>query len=310
VPPATDDALETLDRWLAAFDAEASLAVLHRELRALARRERRRHAAARRVLDRESSEVGAVETLRRQAESVLAHLDRIPAGTARVRLPDPYGGPDLDIELDPRRRPAAAAEALFQRARRLERRREHLDARRTELEATARRLEHLEGVLESSDATALEETARQLVAEGTLDARVLAGEPARPPAAAPRRPYRVIELGDGWEVWVGRSSADNDELTHRLAAPHDLWLHAFGAAGAHVILRRTDGGRAHPPRRLIERAAAIAAYHSNARHSGAVPVSVTERRYVRRPRNAPPGTAVTLRDETLMVEPWQPTTGR
>jgi predicted ribosome quality control (RQC) complex YloA/Tae2 family protein len=105
---------------------------------------------------------------------------------------------------------------------------------------------------------------------------------------------------------VGRSDADNDVLTHELARPHDVWLHVHGAQGSHVVLRRTDGGRVTPPRPIVEAAAQAAAFFSRARHSRLVPVIVTEKRYVRKPRRAPPGTAVCLRERTLMAMPRRP----
>ena len=41
------------------------------------------------------------------------------------------------------------------------------------------------------------------------------------------RPYRTVVI-DGFEVLVGRSAADNDHLTFRVAAPRDQWLHVAG----------------------------------------------------------------------------------
>jgi len=116
---------------------------------------------------------------------------------------------------------------------------------------------------------------------------------------------RRFELPGGWEVLVGRSNRENDIVTHRLARPADLWFHARGAAGSHVVLR--TGGHSDPPsRRILEQTAAIAAYHSKARTSAMVPVVYTEKRYVRKPRKAPPGVAVCMREKVLMIEPGLP----
>ena len=91
-------------------------------------------------------------------------------------------------------------------------------------------------------------------------------------------------------------------LSTRLARPKDLFFHLDGAPGSHVVLR--TGGRPDTvPRPVLEKAAALAALHSKARHSGLVPVIWTERRYVRRPRKSPAGMAVCLREQSLMVEP-------
>jgi predicted ribosome quality control (RQC) complex YloA/Tae2 family protein len=66
------------------------------------------------------------------------------------------------------------------------------------------------------------------------------------------------------------------------------------------------GRKDTPPRAVIEQAAAIAAWHSKARTSGLAPVMVTEKKYVRKPRKAPPGAVVVEREEVLMVEPALP----
>ncbi len=69
------------------------------------------------------------------------------------------------------------------------------------------------------------------------------------------------------------------------------------------MILRTGGHPERVPRAVLEKAAALAALNSKARHSQIVPVIYTEKRYVRKPRKAPVGTAVCLRDQSLFVEP-------
>jgi hypothetical protein len=40
---------------------------------------------------------------------------------------------------------------------------------------------------------------------------------------------------------VGRNSRQNDAITFGLAKPSDLWFHARGVAGSHVLLRLDPG---------------------------------------------------------------------
>ena len=96
---------------------------------------------------------------------------------------------------------------------------------------------------------------------------------------------RVIAytLPGGWQVLVGRTDADNDFLSFRVARPEDWWFHIRGLPGSHVILQGPPG--ADPDRQTLQRAAAIAAYHSKgsctsslrvipiARPSGTMPLS-------------------------------------
>ena len=114
---------------------------------------------------------------------------------------------------------------------------------------------------------------------------------------------RVIAytLPDGWQVLVGRTDADNDSLSFRVARPEDWWFHRRGMPGSHVILQGPPG--ADPNRETLQRAAAIAAYHSKARDAGVVPVSGTRVRDVSKPRGAKTGTVQIRNERVFKVRP-------
>jgi predicted ribosome quality control (RQC) complex YloA/Tae2 family protein len=124
-----------------------------------------------------------------------------------------------------------------------------------------------------------------------------------------RRPrlegVRVFTSRDGQSILVGKSGRDNDRLTFKLAGQEDFWLHAGGAAGAHVILRN-DERRSKPSRVALEDAAAAAAWFSGLRAQGTVDVKWTRRKYVRRARGAPRGTVILKRFETIRVAARRP----
>jgi predicted ribosome quality control (RQC) complex YloA/Tae2 family protein len=115
--------------------------------------------------------------------------------------------------------------------------------------------------------------------------------------------FRLIEyrLPGGWKVFVGRTDADNDYLSLRLARPNDWWFHVRGMPGSNVVLQAVPGG--DPDRQTLKRAAAIAAYHSKAREAGVVAVSYTRARYVTKPRGAPVGTVQIRKEVVLKVRP-------
>ncbi len=69
----------------------------------------------------------------------------------------------------------------------------------------------------------------------------------------PVQPRRKTQLGtappaikkivfNGWEILVGKSAAGNDHLTMKIARPDDLWLHAEGMPGSHVLVRNPNAG--------------------------------------------------------------------
>ena len=108
-------------------------------------------------------------------------------------------------------------------------------------------------------------------------------------------------LPGGWQVLVGRTDADNDALSFRVARPNDWWLHVRGMPGSHVILQGPPG--ADPDRETLHRAAAIAAYHSKARTAGVVAVSGTRVRDVSKPRGAQAGTVQIRHEQVFKVRP-------
>ncbi len=113
------------------------------------------------------------------------------------------------------------------------------------------------------------------------------------------------ELPGGWLVLAGRSDADNDLLSIKLARPDDWWFHVRGMPGSHVLLRQGDR---QPDRGVLKSAAAIAAFHSKARTGGVVAISCTRARYVTKPKDAKPGTVAIRKEIVLKVRPALPST--
>ena len=119
--------------------------------------------------------------------------------------------------------------------------------------------------------------------------------------ASKGKPYRTVDV-DGWEVLVGRSSADNDYLTFDVANPHDLWLHvAGGTAGSHVVVRNPE--KTDVPRPVIEKAAAFAAWYSKARGAPKAEVHYCRASDVSKPRGAPAGLVELAKWKSIKVAP-------
>jgi predicted ribosome quality control (RQC) complex YloA/Tae2 family protein len=113
---------------------------------------------------------------------------------------------------------------------------------------------------------------------------------------------REFVTSDGWRVFVGRNDRENDHLTFRLASKEDLWFHARGAHGSHVILKRPTR-KSQPSRRSLEEAASVAAYFSKQRTSSKVSVSYTQVKHLRKPRKAKPGLVLVEQEKSIIVEP-------
>jgi len=122
--------------------------------------------------------------------------------------------------------------------------------------------------------------------------------------ASKGRPYRTV-LVEGFEVLIGRSAADNDALTFRVAKPSDSWLHvAGGTPGSHVVIKNPE--RCQIPKSVIERAASYAAWYSKARAGGSVEVHYCKVSDIRKPRGAPAGLVHLERYSKVRVRPGPP----
>lgn len=235
-------------------------------------------------------QTGAADRLREDAALILSSLHLIEPGATRVTLPGFDDSPHV-VEIDPQHKPQGHANALFRRAARLERGAATL----------AHRIRHTEEEL------ARIATLRDRLRRGDLsDEEIDALKPPRTERSLSRHrpptlPYRSHASSGGLEIRVGRGARHNDDLTFHHSRPDDVWLHARHAAGAHVILRWTRPER--PPAADLEEAAVLAANHSGARGSGTVPVDWTRRKWVRKPRGAPPGAVVPDRVRTVFVAP-------
>ncbi|HPI19925.1 MAG TPA: NFACT RNA binding domain-containing protein [Candidatus Kapabacteria bacterium] len=114
--------------------------------------------------------------------------------------------------------------------------------------------------------------------------------------------FRVFELSGGYMLYVGKSAANNDELTFGLGKPNDYWFHARGSSGSHAILKFNSKDE-KPPKDVLKEAASITAYYSQQRNAKYVQVCYTQRKNVYKPKGSAPGSVVLKREEVIMVEP-------
>jgi predicted ribosome quality control (RQC) complex YloA/Tae2 family protein len=262
----------------------------------------------RKLLDDEAS-LERPEALRRKGETLLAALGRArraPDGRT-VSLPDLFDPEEKEIVLaiDPRLPLTGNAERFFSRAKKATRGLAELAKRIAAVEEEISYLEsfecHVADAVEAAELDALEAEAREEGLVPVEPASAKAQKDSTRPKSTPPLPPREFVSCRGHSILVGRSARSNEEATFRIAGPDDLWLHAAGAAGAHVVLRPAPGAVADE--REIEEAAGLAAYFSKLRNDTAVDVLVTERRHVARIKGAPRGLVKVAKARTVRVAP-------
>ena len=91
-------------------------------------------------------------------------------------------------------------------------------------------------------------------------------------------PYHEFHASNGRVFLVGKEEKDNDELTFKVALPHDLWFHAKDYHGSHVIMRMKKGEE--PKQKDIMTACALAILYSKAKKGKCGEVWFTARKNV------------------------------
>ena len=262
--------------------------------------------------------------LRRWGELLLAGLRQAKRADGEIIVPDPYhpDSPMVRVPVDPRLDLTLNARRYFRRARKMERSLESLDHRIGETKGEIDYLETIElGLRDAAGGDALAPLVQEMREAGLLGppsrlSRLRSPGSARPEAAGKakgkrkrtrterRLEPRRFRLPGGAIVLAGRSARSNEELTFGIARPDELWFHAAGMAGAHVVLRWPTSGI--PESEEVEQAAAVAAYLSKARGSTAVEVHYCPRKNVRKIPGAPPGTVRISQYQTIRVRPELP----
>lgn len=236
-----------------------------------------------------------IEALRQAGEYILAFGWQLRPGQDMLEV-DLGDGEVCRIALEPALSPAENAERYFERYRKAKRAAEAVPALLEQVEEELAFLAQLRLDVELAASRAeLDALEQELVQWGYVPAPAKKAH-AKPAPAAPL----TVEGPDGFQILVGRNSRQNDYLTFTLARGDDLWFHARGTAGAHVILR--TAGRAPTPA-AVQRAAELAAYYSSARHSTRVLVDYTLCRHVRRRSGGRPGQVFYRRETTITVAP-------
>ncbi|MBQ9663200.1 MAG: NFACT family protein [Oscillospiraceae bacterium] len=241
-----------------------------------------------------------LEETRQLAELLQANLYRVRRGDRVLECENYYeeGSPSVRIPLDPTKTPQQNLARSFREYRKLKGAKEHLNVLLADGE---KQLDYLNSVLEELDRAEttrdLEEIRAELESTGWLRAQ-RQKQRKKQTLMKPSAPL-AFTTPDGWEILVGRNNAQNDELTTRIARRTDYWFHVKNLHGSHVILR-CEGET--PSEEALRTAAEYAAYYSQSRDSGKIPVDYTMVRNVKKPSGALPGKVIYQNYQTLIVD--------
>ena len=286
-----------VEMWYDRTVAEQEITSLRQELVDLVRRAagkaaRRREAVAKDVAGAEQG-----DNYRLMGELVLANKHLLTKGQPAADLTG-YDGTTVSVVLDPSRSPAENAGRYFQRYKKAKAGLAVMRERFAEARDEAAFLTSLqEDLYTAGDREGLLAIRSLLARRGYVKAGTGKVAGTRTVSASPFRTVRH----EGWDILVGKSAAGNDYITMELARPDDLWLHAEGMSGSHVVVR--NPGKRDIPEGVLKKAASLAAWYSKGKNSTKVPVAYTRAAYVKKPKGAAPGSVVLIERKTMMTVP-------
>ena len=222
-----------------------------------------------------------IESYRIKGELILINLARIKKGSRRIAAKDPYKGKEIIISLDPVITPQENAQYYFSEYKKIKRGVPKIKDKMSQLE------EEIEKIKDPSfKLFDLPRTPREQIKKA--------------------EPYRIFKLASGSVVYTGRNARSNNELTFAFARPNDYFFHIRNYEGAHVILKAKIPRGQRPNKRDLQDAAAIAAYFSKAKTQKNIPVSYTQRKYLKKNKKGKPGSVILMREDVVFVDPGLP----
>jgi predicted ribosome quality control (RQC) complex YloA/Tae2 family protein len=84
---------------------------------------------------------------------------------------------------------------------------------------------------------------------------------------------------NGFTVYMGKDARSNDHLTFNVADKEDIWLHAKGVPGSHVVIRVREN---LPTEDVIRFAAEIAKKNSKNKGVQNIPIVYCQKRFVKK----------------------------
>jgi predicted ribosome quality control (RQC) complex YloA/Tae2 family protein len=233
---------------------------------------------------------------RHRADLLMAHLHEIKLGATQLEVIDFYTNEPVVLKLKPLEKPQRTAESLYRKAKNQQIEERQLSERIARREAEALQTLELLEELDTQPALLELRSLRAWRKQHGLD-------PATAAKTSQELPFKVFE-DHGFTILVGRNAANNDLLTQKYAHKDDLWLHAKDVTGSHVVIRHRAG---HPvPEPVVEHAAQLAGWYSRRQHDSLCPVTVTPKKFVRKPKGALPGQVVVERERVVLVVPGNP----
>jgi predicted ribosome quality control (RQC) complex YloA/Tae2 family protein len=255
-------------------------------------------------IQKDLSKFSNPEEYKNWGELLVANLATAVKSGDTVEVADIYQSeqPKITIKIDPAISLQANADRFFNLFRKSKRGKEIVERKISQSNERLNSLIDVMNKISSSKDEDLEMLEREMLDSGFIKAQMTVVNHNK---TERRLPYRSFVSSEGMDIMIGRKSSDNDILTFKYANDSDFWLHCAGTAGSHTVIRNPKK-LTKCPGITLEEAASLAAFFSKQRSNSKVQVNYTQRKYVRKMKDAPPGQVKLLSYSSLLVKPEIP----
>ena len=279
---------KALDDWCTARDDEEEYQTEYRNLQKLLKRSVTINAKKIASLQADLDKVELAKVEKQEADLLNAYAWKIGKGESSVDLPDFETGSPVHILLDPTLSVRGNIDKKYHHSKRLLKAQPQIENRLLQAMERRDRLNTVASKFQSiQDLASLNELKPEIEDLCRVDdKRSSYGNERRQTQTKPavHQPYKIFTASDGTKIYVGKSASDNDELTFHKSRGNDYWLHVCQVPGSHVVVKNSS-----PSQETLLDAALLALHYSKIAQSQTAEIHVTQVKYVRKPKGAPPG---------------------
>ena len=220
----------------------------------------------------------------------------LPPNASALEAVNFYTGDPVKIKLDPNKTPAENATRYFDKYNKKKRTFEALSLLTQE---TEEEITYLDSVLTSLSLAEKEADLAEIRSELADAGYVKKRHSKRKTRQEGKNGPLHFVSSDGFDIYVGKNNYQNEIITFTYAGNNDLWFHAKGCPGSHVIVK-TEGRDL--PDRLFEEAGALAAHFSSNRGGKKVEVDYVRRKEVKKVKGGKPGLVIYHTNYSLVID--------
>lgn len=239
-------------------------------------------------------ECAGLEENKLKGELITSYIYALKTGMEWCSLVNYYdpAGKEIKISLDKSLTPAENAQRYYKKYNKQKR---TLAAIEPQIKEEREEIDYLSGVISfidgAEDLSDLKETEDELISLSLIKA-----PQEKKKKKEAEVPFRTFEY-EGFKIISGRNNVQNDRLLKALSQ-NDVWLHTQKFHSSHVGII-TEGKEV--PDGVIEYAARICAYYSEAKGEKKVPVDYCPRKFVKKPPRSNAGFVIYADYKTILV---------